>query len=103
MNTVDWMYQVEAEVFRRLDKEQIRHLIERICVRLTSEQRDLLLARIALIHTTPPADESVHKRFPQRYVCATFGHRRSYHGINKCVGFNCRCKRYVTKSGITGA
>jgi len=103
MNHSDWLYRIEAEIFQRLDKEQIRHLVERICARLTPEQRDLLLARIALIHTTPPADESVQRRFPQRYVCNTCGHRRSYHGVGKCIGFNCRCREYVTKSGIIGA
>jgi len=56
---VDWAYRVERELFRRLDMEQLRHLVERLCTLLTPDQRELLLARVQLIHTNPEPDLSV--------------------------------------------
>jgi len=45
----NWAVRIERELLRRLDLEQIRHLVERLVTQLRPEQRELIIARLQLL------------------------------------------------------
>jgi Trp operon repressor len=52
INSINWQYYVVEQIQQKLNQEQIRHLCQRLAALLTPEQRELLIARIQLIHTS---------------------------------------------------